>query len=191
MVEPISGSPLNIIEKIKRYRREKYFSNLLKRGLVLGDDVQINDGVFIDPSHCFLITIKDRTVLAPCVRLIAHDASMFRFIGVTRIGRIMIEEDCFIGDSTLVLPGVRIGPNSVVGAGSVVVKDIPPNSVAVGNPAKVICSLETFLAKHKEIREKGRTFHENEYNIFQITKEKKEEMLDYLAKNIGYMEGDG
>ena len=181
---------MNIIEKIKKYRREKYFSNLIRRGLVLGRDVQINDGVFIDPSHCFLITIKDRTVLAPCVRLIAHDASMFRFIGITRIGRIIIESDCFLGDSTLVLPGVRIGPNSIVGAGSVVSKDIPPNSVAVGNPAKVICSLEEFLSKHKAIRKESRTFRENDYNILCITGEKKKEMLDYLEKHIAYMEGE-
>lgn len=156
----------------------------------MGRDVQINDGVFIDPSHCFLITIKDRCVLAPCVRLIAHDASMFRFIGVTRIGRITIEKNCFIGDSTLVLPGVRIGPDSIVGAGSVVVKDIPPRSVAVGNPAKVICSLEEFLAKHNVLKEQNRTFNEDEYNIFGITEEKKKEMLDYLEKHIAYMGGE-
>ncbi|HET6465451.1 MAG TPA: acyltransferase [Nitrospiria bacterium] len=181
---------LNLIDAIRRYRRERYFANLLRNGLVLGRDVQINDGVFIDPSHCFLITIKDRCVLAPCVRLIAHDASMFRFMGITRVGRITIERNCFIGDSTLVLPGVRIGPDSIVGAGAVVVGDIPPHSVAAGNPAKVICSLEDFLAKHRAVKERSRTFHEDEYSLLRITGEKKKDMLDYLEKNIGYMEGE-
>lgn len=180
---------MNIIEKVRIYRREKHLSRLIQRGLVIGRDVQINDGVFIDPSHCFLITIKDHTVLAPCVRLIAHDASMYKFIGITRVGRITIEANCFIGDSTLVLPGVRIGPNTIVGAGSVVTKDIPPNTVAAGHPAEVICSLDAFLAKHTSLRENNRTFSENEYNILSITADKKKEMQNYLEKNVAYMEG--
>ena len=49
----------------------------------------------------------------------------------------------WIGGNVVVLPGVTIGDNVVIGAGSVVNKDIPSNSVAVGNPCKVIKSLET------------------------------------------------
>lgn len=181
---------LNIIGKIQQYRRQRHLSTLLQRGLVLGNDVQINDGVFLDPSHCFLITIKDRTVLAPCVRLIAHDASMFRFAGITKVGRITIENDCFIGDSALVLPGVRIGPSSIVGAGSVVVKDIPARSVVAGNPAKIICSLDEFLERHDATRKANRTFHESEYNILSITEQKRKEMIEYLAEHVAYMEGE-
>ena len=164
--------------------------SLIDRGLVLGRDVQIHDGVFLDPSHCFLITIKDRVVLAPCVRLIAHDASMFRFSGITKIGRITIEKDCFIGDSALVLPGVRIGPGSIVGAGSVVVKDIPAGSVAAGNPAKVIGSVDEFLGRHDAIRKKNRTFHESGYHISRLTEQKRHEMLEYLENHVAYMEGE-
>lgn len=51
-----------------------------------------------------------------------------------------IGKNCFIGDRTIVLPGVTIGDEVVIGAGSVVTKDIPSNSVAVGNPARVIKS---------------------------------------------------
>ena len=51
---------------------------------------------------------------------------------------IEIGDNVWIGGSVVVLPGVKIGSNSVIGAGSVVVKDIPKNSVAVGNPCKVI-----------------------------------------------------
>lgn len=55
-----------------------------------------------------------------------------------RLGRIEIGENVWLGVHTIVLPGVRIGDGAVVGGGSVVTKDIPGNSVAVGNPAKVI-----------------------------------------------------
>ena len=162
----------------------------MNKGLVIGRDVQINDGVFFDPSHCFLITIEDRVVLAPGVRLIAHDASMFRFAGITRIGRITIERDCFIGDSSLILPGVRIGAASIIGAGSVVTKDISPRSIAAGNPAKVIGKLEDFLSKHEALRRQNRTFPERKYNILSITKTKKQEILEYLKDHVAYMEGD-
>ena len=48
----------------------------------------------------------------------------------------------WIGGGAVICPGVKIGKNSVIGAGSVVVKDIPPNSIAVGNPCRVIKTLE-------------------------------------------------
>lgn len=56
---------------------------------------------------------------------------------------ITIEEDCWIGGNATILAGVTIGRGSVVGAGSVVTKSIPPESVAVGNPARVIRNIDT------------------------------------------------
>ncbi|HEY5997799.1 MAG TPA: acyltransferase [bacterium] len=156
----------------------------------LGTNVQIEGDCFFDPSHCFLIEIEDHCALAPNVKLIAHDGSMYRFLGATRIGRIRLRRNCLIGDSTIILPGVTIGENSIVGSGSVVVKDVPPNVVAAGNPAKVICGLEEFLAKHRRNLESSRRFGEEEYGIRFITDEKRNEMLRYLADNpIAYMEG--
>ena len=51
---------------------------------------------------------------------------------------VMIEDGCWIGGGVIILPGVTIGQKSVIGAGSVVTKDIPANSLAVGNPCRVI-----------------------------------------------------
>ena len=51
---------------------------------------------------------------------------------------VIIGKNCWIGEKVIILPGVTIGCNSIVGAGSVVTKDIAPNCIAVGNPAKVI-----------------------------------------------------
>ena len=57
----------------------------------------------------------------------------------------MIHDNVLIGCNTVILPGKTIGPNCVVGGGTVVCKDVPPNSVAAGNPLRVIGSFETFV----------------------------------------------
>jgi len=58
--------------------------------------------------------------------------------GFGELKPITIEDDCWIGRRVIILPGVTIGHGSIIGAGAVVSKDIPPYSIAVGNPAKVV-----------------------------------------------------
>ena len=58
---------------------------------------------------------------------------------------VIIEDDVFVGMNTSILKNVRIGEKSIIGANSVVTRDIPPFSIAVGNPAKVICSVQDYL----------------------------------------------
>ncbi|MBE7191234.1 MAG: acyltransferase [Gordonia polyisoprenivorans] len=67
-------------------------------------------------------------------RILTHDRVRGMFLH-TRIGA-----NCFIGGCSIILPGVEIGDNSIVGAGSVVTKSVPPRSIVAGNPAKVIKS---------------------------------------------------
>lgn len=75
---------------------------------------------------------------------------------------VVIEDNCWIGAAVTICPGVRIGKNSVIGAGSVVTKDIPENSVAVGNPCRVV----------REISEKDWKYY---YKDREITREDLEE----------------
>lgn len=64
-----------------------------------------------------------------------------------KFGRIKIEDNCFIGADTTILPGVTIGKNCVIGAKSVVTKSLKPNGVYAGNPAKFICSIKEYVNK--------------------------------------------
>ena len=115
-------------------------------------------GVIIDPSHCWHIAIGDNVVLAPRVHILAHDASTKIFLGYTRVANTRIGNNVFIGAGSIVLPGVSIEDNVIVGAESVVRQNVPDNSVAVGNPAKIICSLDDYLNRQSKKRKQGNVF---------------------------------
>lgn len=90
---------------------------------------------------CGLVTIGDRVMFGPYVSLFAatHETEVqSRRQGVEFARPVTIGNDCWIGGQTTILPGVTIGNGCTIGAGSVVTKDIPPFSVAIGSPARVI-----------------------------------------------------
>jgi len=78
------------------------------------------------------IHVGENSYVAFDVVLLAHDMSRGTRAH-TRIGR-----NCFIGGRSLILPGITIGDNAIVGAGSVVTRDVPSNTIVAGNPARVI-----------------------------------------------------
>lgn len=108
-------------------------------------------------SEPYLISIGNDTTVSFDVVFVTHDAS-------TRVirnlpdgnpetviyGKIEIGRNCFIGCRTTILPNVKIGDNSIIGACSLVNRDIPANSIAAGNPCKVICSLDEYRQKHEK-----------------------------------------
>jgi maltose O-acetyltransferase len=93
------------------------------------------------------VKIGDNFISGPNSMIVAHDASYFIFTGKYRIGPVEIGDNVFLGAGSVVLPGVKIGSRVVIGAGSIVTHDIPDNSVAVGNPAKVICTVDEYIRK--------------------------------------------
>ncbi|KAG6610780.1 Maltose O-acetyltransferase [Phytophthora cinnamomi] len=109
----------------------------------LGDDVYLNVGcVLLDVCP---ITIGDRVLLAPNVQLYtaSHPLCPKKRAAKLEIGKpITIEDDAWIGGNVVIVPGVRIGHGAVIGAGSVVTKDVPPMCVYAGNPAKFIKKIE-------------------------------------------------
>lgn len=157
---------MKIVRKILEYLRgePQHLGKLLKRGLKIGKDFKRMGGVIIDPSHCYHITIGDNVTLAPRVHILAHDTSTYVFFGKTRAANVTIGNDVFVGASSIILPGVHIGNRVIIGAGSIVTKDIPDNSVAVGNPAKVVCSVDDYLAKEKAKMCPENTFVGIDYN---------------------------
>lgn len=160
---------------------------LKRRGLRLGKDVTIMPGAVIDPSHCWLIEIGDRSGIAESVILLAHDASTLRTLGYVKVGQIRIGSDVFIGIRSILLPGSSVGDGSIIGAGSVVTGSIPPGVVAAGVPARVIMTREEYFAKEAARLAEGPRF-EAEYTIRGgITDAMKKEMVERIGEGIGYV----
>lgn len=137
-----------LLDRLRSYLVYRHFRSLTARGLRIGKEPSVHPTVHFDSTYCHLISIGDNCTVTRGVTILAHDAALDRYVEVGRMGQVRILDDCFIGTNCLILPGVTIGPRSIVAAGSVVTHDVPPDSVAAGNPAKVICGLEDFLKRH-------------------------------------------
>lgn len=159
----------------------------ISNGLKIGKGCSVMGECIIDPGHCWLIEIGDRVTLAPRVHILAHDASTKRPLGYTRLGNVSIGNDVFIGAGSIVLLGVNIGNKVVVRAGSVVSRNIPENSVAVGSPARVVCSYDAYIErKKKEMNDS--VCYDSSYTIGNITMEKKYEMFSAIKeKGVGFV----
>jgi acetyltransferase-like isoleucine patch superfamily enzyme len=112
-----------------------------------GRNLAIGKNVFINFDCTFLalggITIEDDVLIGPKVSLITegHSLNPNERHGLIP-GKILIKKNAWIGANVTILPNVTIGENSVVAAGALVTKDVPPNVVVAGIPAKIIKTIE-------------------------------------------------
>ena len=132
------------------YVESPFYANFGGRHVHLGRNVYTNFGVtFVDDTHIY---IGDYTMLGPNVVIATAGHPIdpdLRRRGLQYNLPVRIGSNCWLGAGVIVLPGVTIGDNTVVGAGSVVTKDLPSGVVAVGNPCRVM----------REIGEKDREFY--------------------------------
>ena len=118
---------------------------LKKIGCHVGKDIFVGDNVRIDTGHSDLIFIDDHAHIAGGVRLLCHQRNLSDYcIGddyaklAYTLKPIHLCKGCLVGMESFVMPGVTVGEGAIVGAGSLVTKDIPAWTIATGRPAKVV-----------------------------------------------------
>lgn len=109
-----------------------------------GNEIRVGRNVFINQNCTFYdlggLHIQDDVMIGPNVNIIttSHPEDPSRRRAVTIGNPIVIEKNAWIAAGVTIIGGVTIGENAVVAAGSVVTKDVPPNTLVAGNPARII-----------------------------------------------------
>ena len=140
------------LKKILNYKATIWFAQksssnyrtyLIKNGISVGENVifRVPKNTSIDVTRPSLITIGSNVDINNHFTIMTHDFSSFVFMNYFHD---------FVNSS--ILKGVEIGDNCIVGAGSLVTKSIPPNSVAAGVPCRVLCTLEDYYKKRKQLQ---------------------------------------
>lgn len=112
---------------------------------------------FYKHSEPYLIEVGNNCQITEGVKAFTHGgAHVIRNINSNfdTFGKVRIGNWCYIGNNALIMPGVTIGDNVLVAAGSVVTKSIPANVVVAGNPARIICSVADYLKKNLQYNTK-------------------------------------
>lgn len=129
-----------------------------KMGCHVGKGCFIGDHVIVDLGHAEMITVEDGVSIAGGSRLLCHQRDFTEyFVGsdYNKLGYsikpIVLKKGCLIGMESFVLPGVTVGEGAIVGAGSLVAKDIPAWTVATGRPAKVVKDIKRRTDEHTDI----------------------------------------
>jgi maltose O-acetyltransferase len=174
---------------LQRLRGELNVDRLVAEGLQIGRGTFVARDAYLDPGHPWLITIGEDSGLSPRTIVMVHDASMKHHMGHTRIARVVIGDRVFVGAGAIILPGTRIGNDSVVGAGAVVRGDIPAGSMVVGNPAKVVSDVESVTEWHRQAATQAPIWPHEGWTIGRgITDARKRAQCEALANGIsGYL----
>lgn len=141
----------------------------------------------IDVAHCWLIEIGNNVTFAPQVYLLAHDASTKRYLDYTKIAKIIIKDNAFIGARALIMPGVTIGENTIIAAGSIVTKSVPDGYVVGGNPAKIIARTNDYINKHQMKMEQSKVYDSSWTIGGNISIDKSKTMSKDLDHAVGYV----
>ena len=142
---PYDEETRKLVEELLEYNIPESSNILAPMEIDYGHQLKIGERVFINHSLCVSaaagVEIEDGVQMAPQVTILTvnHD---LKDKTIVKCSPVCIKKNAWIGARAIILPGVTIGENAVVGAGSVVTKDVPSNTIVVGNPAKILQTIE-------------------------------------------------
>src|SRR5690554_1294327 len=162
---------------IKYYKRtfwdcEKYASSI---GVQIGDDCLISTKNF--SSEPYLISIGNYCRIAKNVSFFTHGglwSQRKKYKGLDYFGKIYIGDYTYIGEGAFIMPGVKIGNDVIIGAGSIVTKSIPDGKIAAGNPARIVGETKDFVEKikHYDVGSKGMSYEEKKKYLLSLDEDK-------------------
>ncbi len=118
------------------------------RGVKVGKNTLISFGSWIDTQPGTTVIIGNRCIISSGAKILAHDWAKAKMGMTSKIGHYtttVLEDFVFVGMNSVVLSGIRVGEGAVIGAGSVVTRDVPPYTLVAGNPAKIIRTYDPTL----------------------------------------------
>lgn len=101
----------------------------------------------VDTSVPDFVEIGKNFVSAPGSIVLAHDASTITHCDKLRVEKTIIKDNVFLGANAVILPGITVGNNVIIGARAIVTKDVPDGMVVAGNPAKIISTVDKYIQK--------------------------------------------
>lgn len=121
-----------ILGRFRNFLIKLYMEYLILKGVDISKEAKVSLKSSIDFTNPKGVHIEKGAYIAFGATVLSHC-----FVRGLHLDT-YIHENTFIGANALIMPGLHIGPNSIVGAGAVVTKDVPPNSIVVGNPARMV-----------------------------------------------------
>lgn len=182
-----------VFSKLKNAYELRKYDNFTIAEYFRKQGVQVGENCYIVPRQLgtepYLVKIGNHVFIAGGVEINTHDGGTWLFreeIPDLRVfGPVIIEDNCVIGERVIIQPNVEIGSGSIVASGSVVIADVPPNSIVMGVPARRFGSVEKYkekcIARWKV--QKPANFHEDSSKHYLATPNR-ELILSQLKKHL-------
>lgn len=160
------------ILKLIFWSKEKYAK---KEGVTIGKNCWIATRQF--GSEPYLITIGNHVQITENVRFFTHGGGWVlrnKYPSFDLFGKIKIGNNVYIGNSSLIMPGITVGNNVIIGAGSVITKSVPDGVIVAGNPARVIGTINDYERKilKYNLNSKGMNYNKKKKYLLSLEEDK-------------------